>query len=421
MRRPIVTFLAVLVLLAIGVTAGRWLGGRFRAGVSSAPHETITPASQDATAIRAVATRATSRPLVVRPGEPSWAIFRGDRALTGQFNVSIAPPLQAKWRFVAKGAVKSSPVLWAGRAFFGSNDGNVYCLDAADGSLIWKVETGQPIEAPPLLLDGHVIIGLADGSLLCLSAEGGSEVWRYKAADKIVGSANWFDHQTAGRCVVFGSYDNSLHCLSAGNGGLIWKYQTENYVNGTPAIFGEIAAIGGCDGKVHVVNLRSGQAERRIDAGKYIAASPAIVETIAYIGNHDDAFDALDLRPGEAQGAAPLWEVKSDRGGYYASAAVAGQRVVTAGLDGAVTCLQRKDGTPLWTFTTDSAIDASPVVAGDTVIVAGGDGKLYLLSLENGQKLGEFNAGSAMTATPAVGENLIVIGCDDGSVYGLVH
>ena len=67
---------------------------------------------------------------------------------------AISPPLKVKWRFVTKGAVKSSPVLWAEKVYFGSHDGNVYCLDASNGHELWRFPAGQPVEAPPLLLDG---------------------------------------------------------------------------------------------------------------------------------------------------------------------------------------------------------------------------------------------------------------------------
>ena len=45
---------------------------------------------------------------------------------------------EERGRFAADGSVRFAPVLHEGSLFFGSDDGNVYCLNAADGSLVWK-------------------------------------------------------------------------------------------------------------------------------------------------------------------------------------------------------------------------------------------------------------------------------------------
>ena len=45
---------------------------------------------------------------------------------------------EERWRFAADGSIRFAPVLHEGSLFFGSDDGNVYCLNTADGSLVWK-------------------------------------------------------------------------------------------------------------------------------------------------------------------------------------------------------------------------------------------------------------------------------------------
>jgi len=47
------------------------------------------------------------------------------------------------WTFVTEGPVRLAPTVAAGRVLFGSDDGNVYCVDAADGSLQWQVRAAQ--------------------------------------------------------------------------------------------------------------------------------------------------------------------------------------------------------------------------------------------------------------------------------------
>jgi hypothetical protein len=74
------------------------------------------------------------------------------------------------WRFCAEGRVDSPPTYYQGLLLFGSRDGSVYCLRAADGALAWRFlplqrrvicAYGQPESAWPIC--GSILIrnGLA--------------------------------------------------------------------------------------------------------------------------------------------------------------------------------------------------------------------------------------------------------------------
>ena len=45
---------------------------------------------------------------------------------------------QERWKFFADGPIRFAPVAWQGRAYFGADDGNVYCVEIASGKLAWK-------------------------------------------------------------------------------------------------------------------------------------------------------------------------------------------------------------------------------------------------------------------------------------------
>ena len=62
---------------------------------------------------------------------------------------------EERWSYTTDGAVRIAPAYWNGRVFFGSDDGHAYCLDAADGHLIWKFQP-SPTERL-VLLNGRFI------------------------------------------------------------------------------------------------------------------------------------------------------------------------------------------------------------------------------------------------------------------------
>jgi outer membrane protein assembly factor BamB len=53
-----------------------------------------------------------------------------------------------KWSFATEGSVRFAPMIDGGRIYFGSDDGNVYCVDAAKGTLVWKYRPGPSGRKP---------------------------------------------------------------------------------------------------------------------------------------------------------------------------------------------------------------------------------------------------------------------------------
>ena len=102
-----------------------------------------------------------------------------------------------RWSFFAEGPVRFAPTVCAGRVYFGSDDGHVYCLDAADGRLIWQRRAGPsdekvlgngrmislwPVRTSVLVDNGvvHFAAGVFPYEGLyvyALNAEDGSVVW----------------------------------------------------------------------------------------------------------------------------------------------------------------------------------------------------------------------------------------------------
>ncbi|NOX57088.1 MAG: PQQ-binding-like beta-propeller repeat protein, partial [Planctomycetes bacterium] len=105
-----------------------------------------------------------------------------------------------KWTFFADGPVRLAPVAWRGRVYFVSDDGYLYCLDAATGTLRWRFTPiperlrGQkvlgherlvsrwPARGGPVLADGTIYFGVGifpfEGVWVCaVDAETGQPVW----------------------------------------------------------------------------------------------------------------------------------------------------------------------------------------------------------------------------------------------------
>ncbi|MCS5583283.1 MAG: PQQ-binding-like beta-propeller repeat protein, partial [Pseudomonadales bacterium] len=75
------------------------------------------------------------------------------------------------WQFFCNGPVRLAPAAWNSRVFFGSDDGNFYCVAADTGKLAWKFKAVPserklignkrlisvwPIRGGPVLKDGRI-------------------------------------------------------------------------------------------------------------------------------------------------------------------------------------------------------------------------------------------------------------------------
>src|SRR5690242_5301093 len=82
------------------------------------------------------------------------AMFRGDAAHTGVYAGRGPREFhRVKWKFVTGSRVVGSPVIYENAIYFGSDDGNVYSIDAASGRQLWKARTRGPVPCTPAVVN----------------------------------------------------------------------------------------------------------------------------------------------------------------------------------------------------------------------------------------------------------------------------
>src|SRR4051794_29442631 len=108
----------------------------------------------------------------------NWALIGGAQTMFhgGPERSGVLPgeaPVQfhrVKWRFATGDRVVSSPVLENGVLYFGSDDHNIYAVDASSGVQKWKRTTGGPVPATPAVAGGVVYAGSYDGKFYAIEA-----------------------------------------------------------------------------------------------------------------------------------------------------------------------------------------------------------------------------------------------------------
>jgi len=115
---------------------------------------------------------------------------------------------EVRWEFFAEGPIRFAPAAAEGRVYFVSDDGYLYCLDAASGQLQWKSR-----HLPPGQQDRQL---LANGRLVSLRPARGGPVVR----DGVV-------YYGAG---IWSGYEVCVNAVDAQSGALLWSNNDSNQI-----------------------------------------------------------------------------------------------------------------------------------------------------------------------------------------------
>ncbi len=112
----------------------------------------------------------------------SWATYRGNPARSGVAKTKVGAELQQAWKTKLTGRL-TAPVVADGLLVTAAPDSHqVHAIDADTGEPIWSFTAGGTVDSPPTIHKGMVIFGSADGWVYCLRAADGVLAWRYRAA-----------------------------------------------------------------------------------------------------------------------------------------------------------------------------------------------------------------------------------------------
>jgi len=162
------------------------------------------------------------------------------------------PNLKLKWAFGFPGGAQAygHPVIVGGRVFVGSDNGNLYALDADSGCMYWSFKADAGIRAAPSVgTDGRgasaktvVYVGDLKANVYALDAGSGQVLWKKLADDhkfaRVTGAPKLYDGtlfvplssveevpaaQPKYECCTF---RGSVAAFDAANGNLLWKTYT---------------------------------------------------------------------------------------------------------------------------------------------------------------------------------------------------
>ena len=308
------------------------------------------------------------------------------------------------WSFTAGGWVFTAPVVVDGVVYAGSDDGNLYALDADSGELLWSFETGEAIRSTAAVVDGAVYVGSNDNHLYALDAATGEELWRFDTGD-------WVQRSPAvsNGMVYFparGEYDRAVHAVDAATGDLVWAakhpYPIDHHV--APTIRGgRVYAQSAEYGAFYALDAATGKAAWQAEVGGYVESVPTVLDGVVYLTVINQAY-AFDEATGEL-----LWSVSTEEfpARDFPALVVDGIYYLAPGYY--VHALDASTGEAIWSY--DAAeLSTPPVVAGG-VLYGASELAEYLFALDA-------RTGEVLWTLPTEDFSSYFLAVVDGVLYG---
>ena len=122
------------------------------------------------------------RSAIRNPQSGDWPTHRHDARRSGATESAVGEKLSVAWQ-ADVGTRPSGLVVAGGKVFVADVDAHtVRALDAADGKAAWSYTADARVDSPPTVHEGRAIFGSADGRVYCLRAADGVLAWRFDAA-----------------------------------------------------------------------------------------------------------------------------------------------------------------------------------------------------------------------------------------------
>jgi eukaryotic-like serine/threonine-protein kinase len=356
--------------------------------------------------------------LLARPAFAQW-MFRGDPAHTASGSSSAPRQLKGvKWRFPTGDRIVSSPVYRDGVIYIGSDDGNVYAVDAASGRQRWARPTRGPVSSTPAATADTVYALSYDGRLYALDAGTGAVRWSFATGGERRFEARHlhgflpanqtfldpFDVFLSSPTVVdgvvyFGSGDGKVYAVDAASGELRWSFATGDVVHASPAVAGGVVYVGSWDGDFYAIDAATGKERWRFHGGRDdfihnqvgFQSSPTVVDGVVYTGCRDSNLYALEASSGRER-----WRVNNEGSWVISSPVVAGDRVWFATSDSRrVRAVEVATGKPVVEEKGLAYMFSSPTPAGDVLLLGEMGGRLTARDLKTGAHLWQYTVEAA--------------------------
>jgi outer membrane protein assembly factor BamB len=245
--------------------------------------------------------------------------------------------------------ISGGPVAGINKIFLGSENGEVFALDAENGSLAWQGKIKGEIIAAPGIDTGILVVNSASGIMTAFNATNGAELWSIEQDIPALTLRGISSPVVASGGVIVGSADGSVSVYLLDSGQQGWSVEAGEATGST-------------------------ELERVID----IDSSPLVFGDKVYVISARGNLMALELRTGRV-----LWKRQYSS---FSELAVSGNNIFLTDVKGHVYAIDRLNGLEKWSqlALTNRGV-TGPTAVGNYVVVGDFEGYLHWLDRDSGE------------------------------------
>lgn len=305
------------------------------------------------------------------------------------------------------------------KLYIGSDDGNLYALNAHNGTLLWKYTTGGAILSSPALVNNTIYVGSMDKYLYAIDAATGALKWKFLTATGIGSESPVVSNGTV-LITCSGTYpDGHIYAVDAVSGTLKWAKNLPG--PSTPVASGGKVFLTGIEGHLNAYNITDGS----LAWGRtfpFARGNAAVSGSKLYLnGSVPERLLCVDAATGNT-----IWSV-SCLSGSSGPTVSNGLVYISCGstIPQYSEAFDAANGNLKWKYSPEhsgSSPNPTPYypIALDTLVYPGLHyGKFYAQNAVTGTVRWEFGSGIFWFANPVAANRVVYAGAFDKNVYAL--
>lgn len=267
------------------------------------------------------------------------------------------------WRIDVENGAEGGATVAGDRLYFGSSNGQFYCVNVADGKVVWEFPVRAETLAAPTVESGIVFFQNGADVVFALDAKTGKQLW-------------FFNRQTTGQLSI--------------------RATTR------PTVAGDLVYVGFSDGFVVALKKRDGTLawERKIGKGNRfhdVDSTPVVDGKQLFVASFDGTLMSLDKDTGEVS-----WSVEE---GAYVPVTLGqdrwSDRLYYATANGSLLALDKKSGKQLAAVKIARGIPSQPTLYKGFVLYGESEGAFVVADAETLQPIQTFEPGHGLVARPS--------------------
>ncbi|PKI12891.1 outer membrane protein assembly factor BamB [Colwellia sp. 12G3] len=292
------------------------------------------------------------------------------------------------WDSRVSALVAGGPVAGLNKIFIGTENGDVFALDAETGELVWRAKIKGEIITPPAIDSGILVVNSASGILKAFDANTGDDLWEAEQDVPALTLRGISTPVIASGGVLVGSGKGALSVYILEKGQAGWttevgeatgstELQRVIDVDSAPVVFGDKVYSISARGNLVAVDLKSGRIlwKRQYSSYRQIA----VYRNDIFITNTRGHIYALNRNDGIER-----WSNLELTNRGVTGPAVVDRYIVVGDFEGYLHWLEQETGEIVTRHEIDSSgIHSTPTVVDDKIYSQSRDGDLQVIITPN--------------------------------------